>query len=136
MDGVHRRAVLEMPLRRPPVQLGDPASRRVPELRAQQLREEMVVAIPGRLRVEPLDEDVVGDEALREVSAVRAFGHGIREIGREPLGDGGREEEVARLVGLSPQHFGQEVLRRGTLVEVDRLERRHLRASGPVCERE
>src|SRR5204862_205017 len=74
MDGVHRRAVLEMPLRRPPVQLGDPASRRVPELRAQQLREEMVVAIPGRLRVEPLDEDVVGDEALREVSAVRAFG--------------------------------------------------------------
>ena len=128
--------VLEVPPRRARVQLRDPGALRVPELGAEQLGEKVVVAVPGRLRLDAVDEEVLGHEALGHVRAVGAAGHRVGEIRREALGDRGREQEVANVVGLPPQHFGKQVLGRRTLVEGERLENRRVRVARATREHE
>ena len=108
----------------------------MPQLRAQELREQVVVAVPGRLRLDAVDEEVVRHEPLGDVGAVGAARHRVREIGCEPLGDRGREQEVADVVRLAPQHLREQVLGGGTLVERERLEHRRVRLALPVREHE
>ena len=136
LHGLHRRTLLEMPLRRAGMQFGDPVAFGVTQLRAEQLGEQVVVAVPGRLRVDPVDEEVVGDEALGDVRTVGAAGHRVGEVGREALGDRRGEEEVPNVLGLPPQHLCEQVLGRRPAVEGERLEHTRIRADAVVREHE
>ena len=137
MDRLHRRVVLEVPPGRPAVQLGNLVAHLVPQLRPQELGEEMLVAVPRRVRVEPIDEEVLRDDSLGDVSAVGSIRHRIGEIGREAFGDRRGEQEVSDVVRLTPQHLGEQVFGRGSLVEPDDgIHRRAVPLAGAVGERE
>src|SRR4051794_9710493 len=118
------------------MELADPVARGVAQLGPQELGEKMVVAVPGGLGVEALDEDIVGNKPLCEVRAVVTPGHRIREIRREALCNGCCEQEVARIFGLPLEHLREQIIGSGTLVQLDRLEDGYVLAARSMRKRE
>ena len=109
-------AVREVPAGGAGVELGHLRAAFLEELRAQDLREEMVVPVPRRVRADALDEEVLVDELLERGGAIRPC-QSLGQIGRQPVDDRRLEEEPPGLLGLRLQGFLYEVVDSGALVE-------------------
>ena len=72
------------------------------ELRAQDLREEMVVPVPRRPRADALDEEVLVDEVLEHAGAIHP-GESLGQLGRQPVDDRSLQQEPPGLLGLRPE---------------------------------
>ena len=83
LNGVDRSAVVVVPARGAPVELGHLRSPEMVQLRAQQCGEERVVAVGAGLRPDALDEDVLRHEALEHMRAVRPVRQHVGKLRRD-----------------------------------------------------
>ena len=109
-------AVREVPAGGAGVELGHLRGAFLEELSAQDLREEMVVPVPRRVRAHALDEEVLVDELLERSGAIRPR-ESLGQIGGQPVDDRGLEEEPPGFLRLRLQGFLYQVVDGGALVE-------------------
>ena len=104
-------AVLGVPARGAGVQPGSSAAELALRARAQQLREQAVVAEPLAARVEPEHEPV---GALERRPACRApellAGQRVREVAADAVDDRRAQQERAQLRRLAVEHLGEQVV--------------------------
>ena len=97
------------------MQRRDRRRRGAPQLEAQQIGEQVVVAEPGPGGVERGDERVLVFELLEDRLGARAAGERVGQRPADALEDRGAQEQVAHLRRLALQHLGEEVARHGPL---------------------
>ena len=114
-DGLGHVSVHLVPGGRGAVQRGDRRRRRAPQLQAQQIGEQAVVAEPGPGAVECGDEGVLVLELLEDRLGSGAAGEGVGQRPADALEDRGSQEQVAHLRRLALEHLGEEVARHGAL---------------------
>jgi hypothetical protein len=125
-DRLLRRAVLAVPGRGAAVQLGCEIWGRTHELVPQELREEMVVAVPLASRVERHEEQVGALDTLEQLGGVPIARHRLAQRRAEPLQDRGAQQELAKPVRLLRQDLVQVV------ADLSVLARQRLHARAPV----
>ena len=76
----------------------------------QDVGEQVVVAVPGALPVERDKKEVAALEVLQHPGAVGATGDSVTQRTGESVEDGGAEQEVADLCGLSGKNLVGEVV--------------------------
>jgi hypothetical protein len=92
------------------VEVGDLVGPSVEEVRGQDLREQVVVAVPAAGAVQRDEEQVGAVQVLEHVLAGGVAGDGLAQRATQPVEDGGLEQEGANLRRLSAEHlFGQVV---------------------------
>ncbi|MFE6487492.1 hypothetical protein ACFVGN_31790, partial [Streptomyces sp. NPDC057757] len=99
-----------VPLAGPAVQAHDLAGVFVGQVRAKDVREEMVIAVPAALVVEPDDEQVGPVEDFEHGSAVPASGDGVAQRAVEAAQDGRPEQEVTHVIALAGQDLVDQVV--------------------------
>ena len=109
-DRVRDEVVGGVPVAGPPVQVRHLVGVLGEQACVQHVGEQVVVAVPGALRVERDDEEVAALEVLQHPGAVGAAGDRVAQGAGEPVEDGGAEQEVADLGGLAGQHLVGEVV--------------------------
>ena len=114
-DGLGHVSVHLVPRGRRAVQRRNGRRRRAPQLQAQQIGEQAVVAKPGPGAVECGDEGVLVLELLEDRLGPGAAGEGIGQRPADALEDRGAQEQVAHLRRLALEHLGEEVARHGAL---------------------
>ena len=114
-DGLGHVSVHLVPGGRRAVQRRDGRRRHAPQLQAQQIGEQAVVAKPGPGGVECGDEGVLVLEPLEDRLGPGAAGEGIGQRPADALEDRGAQEQVAHLRRLALEHLGEEVARHGAL---------------------
>ena len=97
------------------VQRRDRRRRDAPQLEAQQIGEQVVVAEPGAGGVERGDERVLVFEPLEDRLGSGAAGERIGQRAADALEDRRAQEQVAYLRRLALEHLGEEVARHGPL---------------------
>ncbi len=110
-DRGHRLALLGVPARRAAVQEGDLLGVRVAQVRAQQLAEQRVVAVPvalgvGRCHRRP----EVLDRRECERGALVA-GQGVGQLGADGVHEAGPQHELAPVPRQAGENLGDEVVR-------------------------
>src|SRR5688500_10367484 len=80
------------------------------EARAENVGEQVVVAVPGAVRVERNEEEVAALEVLEHAGAVGTAGDGVAERTGEPVEHSGAEQEVADLARLSGKDLVGQVV--------------------------
>ena len=123
-DGLAGRAGLLVPGRRAAVQRRHevrPGSR---ELVPQQLREEMVVAIPLALGVERHQQEAGPLEVLEPPRRARASGDPVAERSAQAIKDRRREQERAHVRRLGVEHLEAEIVDDGPVVARERRDER------------
>ncbi len=92
-----------------PVQLGSqlPLDRLLAS--AQQIGEQMVIAIPALLVVQRDQEQVGAPELLEQFVAVRSTGHRVAQVAAEPVEDGGGQQEILYIRWLAVEHLFDQV---------------------------
>ena len=108
-DGSLRPAMRLVPARRPAMQPGDGPRRAAFKLCAQQLREQMVVAVPLVTIVHRRDEDVTALEVVEYVAGVGATGHGRAQRRRELVQDRRLEQESLHVGRLPAEDLTQQI---------------------------
>ena len=109
-DRLGRLAVLLVPRARPPVQLRNVVGPLVQQVRLQNVREEVVVAVPLAAVVERDQEQVPSIQRLEHGLAAVPAGNGIAERAAQPVQDGGLQQEVPDVIGLALQHLLDQVV--------------------------
>jgi hypothetical protein len=84
-DCLGRLAVLLIPRARPPVQIRNVGGMFVQQVRLQNVRKEMVVAVPLTAVVERHQEQVLSIKSLEHGFAAVPAGNGIAERATEPV---------------------------------------------------
>jgi hypothetical protein len=108
-DGLLGRPRLPVPGARPLVQGTHAARIGHRELAAQQLGEQMVVAVPLPVVVQRHQEQVLPLQRLDDLRGVGRAGDGVAERGTEPGEDGGSLQELPDLARLAAEYLiGQE----------------------------
>ena len=122
MNRLGCRAELAVPGARPPVQHLNMLGLGEPELVAQELAKEMVVAVPLALRVEGDKEEVRALELAQHEHRAGSVGDGVAEGGREPLEHGSMEQETPHLLGEAGQDLRAQVVDDMAVVAGKRLD--------------
>jgi hypothetical protein len=125
-DRLLRGAVLAVPGRGAAVQLGHQFRGRTDELVPQQLREEVVVAVPLASLVERHQEQVGALDTLELLRGVPIARHGVAQRRAEPLQDRGAQQELAKPLRL----FRQDLLQ--VVADMSVVRRQRLHAGVPV----
>ena len=109
----------ERPVRlgRAAVQLRRRGGVRLVESGSQEGAEEVVVAVPVAVAVEPLREDVPGDEPLAQDRGVRVPRHRRGHLGGEPIEDRGLQEEPLGGRRLCLQNLLRQIVEEPRVVE-------------------
>ena len=110
LHGLHRRALLEMPLRRAGVQLGNPVALGVAQLCAKQLGEQVVVAVPAPLVVEGGHKQVRPLERFQHRLALLLPCHHIAERPAETFQDRGVQQKLLHRGVLPCEYLFGEVV--------------------------
>src|SRR5690349_11481550 len=100
-DGVVGLAIVGVPAAGCQVQPGDEGRLLVQEASAEDVGEQMVVAVPAPLVVQGDKEHVGAFELLEGASAVIAAGECVTQRAAESVQDGGVQEELPYLLGLA-----------------------------------
>ena len=112
-DGVTHGAlavpVSLVPGGRAPVQVGHRLRGLALELGAQQLGEQVVIAIPGVVVVERGHEEAVARQSFEQARGVDLAGHRVAQAGRELIEDRGTEQELLHVGWLAVEDLGGEV---------------------------
>src|SRR5512143_3998434 len=77
---------------------------------AEQLAEQVMIAIPALFLVERNDEDIGVLQLLQDRLAISPAGEGITEAAGEPLEYGGLQKELAQRLSLAGQHLFPQVI--------------------------
>ena len=112
-EGLEVEAVVLVPQARPGVELiHDRVGLGLSKALAQQVAEEVVVAIPVTLAVERNDEQVRALEMLQRLLARRGGvqGHGIAQGSAQPIEDRRAEQELADSRRLTPKDLLDEIV--------------------------
>ena len=94
-------AVRGEPLRGTPVQVLELAAELRAQLRAQQLREERVIAVPRAVLVERSQQRATMLEAGEHPLTVRAAGQRVGQVAADHVDDGRAQQELAQVGRLS-----------------------------------
>jgi len=121
---LRRARAVGVPDRCAPVQPADEVRHLEAQLRAQQLREQRVVAEPSAVGTQRRHERVLALEPSQRLLPVAPPGDRIRELPREHVGDGGLQQEVAQLRRLLCQHLCQQEARDGRVVAGEVIDER------------
>ncbi len=92
------------------MQVGQVVRPLLQQVRAQDVAEQVVVAVPLPTVVERYDEQVGALQRLEHGPAAAPAGHGVAERAAEPLEDRGVEQEPAYVVGLAGEDLLDEVV--------------------------
>ena len=103
-------AVRGEPLRGTPVQVLEAAAELRAQLRAQQLREERVIAVPRAVLVERSQQRATMLEAGEHPLTVRAAGQRVGQVAADQVDDGRAQQELAQVGRLSGQHLAEQVV--------------------------
>ena len=104
------RAVIAVPGGRPAVQRADARGLGERQLLPEQLREQVVVAVPDALAVERDEEEVGRLHLAQDPARVLAPGDRVAQGRAEAVEQRGSQEEGADLRGLAAEHLGAEVV--------------------------
>jgi hypothetical protein len=104
---VRDQSLLEVPLGRPAVQFGGVAPT---ELQAQEVGEEVVVAVPLALAVERDEEEVRALDAPQHLGRVVAPGDGVAQRRAQPIQDARAQQELPHVRRLPVEHLVGEVV--------------------------
>ena len=117
VDGLGHLAERPIGLSRAPMQRR--GRRWIPRIEAgaQEGAEEVVVAVPLAVGVEPLCEDVPGDELSAQAGRVRGPGHRCGHVGGEAVEDGRLQEKPLGRCGLGLQDLVGQVVEQAGVVE-------------------
>ena len=80
------------------------------QLRAQQLAQQRVVAVPGPVVAERGDQRVLALELREHVLGVRAAGQPVGEVAADEVDDRRAQQEVDEVVRLLGEHLGDQVV--------------------------
>ena len=109
-DRLGRLAVLLVPHARAPVQARNVVGLLVPQVRLQDVREELVIAIPPAAVIKRNQEQVLSLQRHQLGLAAVLTGDGIAQRAGQPVQDGGLQQEVADMLGLALQDLLGEVV--------------------------
>ncbi len=87
------------------MQSGDEVRATATQLALQQVGEEVMIAIPAPLVVQRNKEEVGRQQALQQVGAVAAPGHGIAQVAVQPGQNRGVQQELLHRGRLAGQHL-------------------------------
>ena len=113
---LERLAVRGVPPARRAVQGGQLLREAVPELGAEHLRQQGVVAEPCARRVERVDEPVRARELAEGGPAVGGAGQRLDQLGVHPLDDRRPEQEPQLVLVVAVQDLGGQVVGHGAVV--------------------
>ena len=82
----------------------------IPQVRPEDVREQVVVPVPPTLVVQRYEEQVRPLQSLQHRPAAGALERGVAEVALERVEHRGPREEVAHVVGLPRQHLVDEVV--------------------------
>ena len=99
-----------IPGRRAPVQVVHRLRRAALELGAQQLGEQVVVAIPGVVIVERGHEEAVASQSVELAGGVGLAGHRVTQAGGELVENRGAEQKLLHIGGLAVEDLRGEVV--------------------------
>lgn len=108
-DGVGEASPAGEPACRLGAQSGFESGVPVREVRAEHLRKQGVQPVPGR-SVDAFEEGVGAGEAGQGPVAVAAAGELVRQVGVEPVGDAGPQQQLLRRGRLRGEHLREQVV--------------------------
>ncbi len=86
------------------------------QLRPEELEQQAVVAVPELPARVARDEEVRGLELRQHATRVAAPCQPLGELDRQPVGDGGPEQELSTFLALAAEHLVEEVVGHGAVV--------------------
>ena len=122
------------PAARLAMQGGELVRKPVPQLRAEHLGEQRVVAEPPAARVERVDEALGSLQLAERVLPRRGPGERLGQLAVQPVDDRRTEEEAERLLLVARDHLGQQVVAHGAVIPRKALD--EVLRVGMVLERE
>ena len=121
MDRIGPEAVIGIPAAGALMQLRLGVRRFNSQAMLQQIGEEAVIAIPLARRIERDDEEIGVLQRRQQGAAVTPIGHGITQGRREPIEDGGLQQEVLHVGRLALKDFVDEVIQNIAIAAGKRL---------------
>ena len=127
VDGIRREPILGVPVTGPLMKLTDTIRRLQLQLVAQEIAEEVVIAIPLARAVERNDKQVALLQRQQERVAIRTSGDGIAQRGRHAIKQGGLQQKVLDVGGLALDDILHEVIQDMAIAAGERFQQpRHI----------
>ncbi len=112
----HRLVRLPVPAGAEPLQQPEVVRPRPSQLRAQELEQQSVVAIPDLGAGVAGHEEVRGRELGQHPAAVAPAGQGVRQLSGDRVGHRGAEEKLPQPIGLTVEDLVQQIVGHGAVV--------------------
>ncbi len=85
----------------------------------EQIRKEMVVAIPASFFVKGDDKQIGLFQRVQHLMAVLLLGNGIAERAAQTLENGSPQQEISQLLGLTVQHLLGQIVRNISIISLE-----------------